>query len=120
MFELSITSDFSSAHFLRGYDGSCHHLHGHTWKLEVTICSEKLNDIGLVFDFREIKKKLKEFLACLDHTCLNDLPAFSKANPSTENIAKYIYHEFAVHCRPFKIQKVRVWESDSSSVTYYE
>jgi 6-pyruvoyltetrahydropterin/6-carboxytetrahydropterin synthase len=120
MYELSITSDFSSAHFLRGYDGSCQNLHGHTWKLEVTIRSDKLDDIGLVFDFREMKKRLKEFLTPLDHTCLNDLPAFKQINPSSENLAKYIYHEFAKQCHPFKLKQVRVWESDTASVTYYE
>ena len=120
MYDLSIIDDFSSAHFLRGYRGECQNLHGHTWKVEVTILSDKLNDIGLVFDFREIRKKLREFLSKMDHLCLNDLPAFSQANPSTENLAKYIYQEFAKECQLFKIKQVRVWESDSASVTYYE
>lgn len=120
MFELTVTGDIAAAHFLRGYDGPCKDLHGHTWKLEVTIVAETLNDIGLVMDFRDVKKKLREFLAHLDHVCLNDLPYFKDHNPSTEELARYIYREFTPQCAPFQLVRVRVWESESSSVTYYE
>ncbi len=120
MYELSIAGHFSSAHFLRAYPGSCKNLHGHTWRVEVTITSAKLNEIGLVFDFREFKMKLQDYLATLDHTCLNDLPAFTKENPTTENLAKHIYREFGKLCQPFLVKKVQVWESDNASITYYE
>ena len=120
MFELSVTTDIASAHFLRGYQGPCKNLHGHTWKVEVTVASSKLDTIGFIIDFRDIKKNLKEFLAHLDHVSLNDLPYFKDVNPTTENIAKYIYQEFVKKCRPLKLKQVRVWESESSSVTYFE
>jgi 6-pyruvoyltetrahydropterin/6-carboxytetrahydropterin synthase len=120
MFELTIAGDIAAAHFLRGYDGPCKNLHGHTWKMEATIESNQLNEIGLVVDFRDMKKKLKEFLMHLDHVCLNDLPYFKEVNPSTENLAKYVYQEFSKACRPFKLKRVRVWESEGSSITYYE
>lgn len=120
MYELSMNGHIAAAHFLRGYDGPCKDLHGHTWKIEVTIQSDKLNKIGLVADFKDVKRKLNDFLVHLDHVCLNDLPYFQKVNPSTENLAQYIYREFAKQCRPFKLIKVRVWESENSSITYYE
>ena len=120
MFELSITGHFASAHLIRGYDGPCKDLHGHTWKVEITIASEKLNDIGLVVDFKDMKKKLNSFLDRIDHVNLNELPVFKKANPTTENLARYIYQEFAKECRPFPLKRVRVWESETSSITYYE
>lgn len=120
MYELTIISDFASAHFLRGYKGPCENLHGHTYKLELTIEAEELNELGLVVDFREIKIKLKQFLKHLDHVSLNDVPFFKECNPSAENIAGYIYKEFSKKCLPSKVKRVRVWESDSSSVTYYE
>ncbi len=120
MFELSITGDFASAHFLRNYEGPCKNLHGHTWKVEVTIQSEKLNEIGLVVDFRDLKQRLKEILMPIDHVCLNDLPYFQAVNPSTENLAQYIYREFAKVTTPFVLKRVRVWESETSSVTYWE
>ncbi len=120
MFELSISGHFAAAHFLRNYEGPCKNLHGHTWKVQVTIQSEKLNDIGLVVDFRDLKQRLKEILMPIDHVCLNDLPYFHDVNPSTENLAKYIYYEFAKVTFPFILKRVRVWESETSSVTYFE
>ncbi|HLF18329.1 MAG TPA: 6-carboxytetrahydropterin synthase QueD [Candidatus Omnitrophota bacterium] len=120
MFELSVCDHIASAHFLPGYEGPCKNLHGHTWKIEVTVLSGSLDKIGMVIDFQDIKKKLKAFLKPLDHVCLNDLEYFKRDNPTTENIAKYVYKHFAKEIVPLKISKVRVWESDTSSVTYYE
>ena len=119
MYDLSITTNFSSAHFLRGYQGPCENLHGHTWKLEITIGSKELNSIGLVVDFRKIKDQLNQFISYLDHVSINELPFFQEVNPSTENLAKYIYDEFSKQCQPYQLKKVRVWESDACSVTYY-
>ena len=120
MFEISIKDNIASAHYLRGYEGRCKDLHGHTWKVEVVIESKKLDKIGMVVDFVELKKKLKEFLKPIDHVCLNDLAYFKKNNPTTENIAKYIYDNFQEKIKPLKIKYVQVWESDSSSVVYFE
>jgi 6-pyruvoyltetrahydropterin/6-carboxytetrahydropterin synthase len=120
MFELSVTGNIASAHYLPGYDGPCKNLHGHTWKVEVSLSSETLDKIGLVADFKLIKNKLNSFLSHIDHVCLNDLDYFKKNSPTTENIAKYIYNNFSSHVAPLKLSKVRVWESDSSSVTYNE
>jgi 6-pyruvoyltetrahydropterin/6-carboxytetrahydropterin synthase len=120
MFELSVTGNIASAHFLPGYEGPCRNLHGHTWKIEVSVCSEKLDKIGLVVDFKLIKNKLNAFLSHIDHVCLNDLDYFKKHAPTTENIARYIYQHFAGEVAPLKIGKVRVWESETSSITYYE
>ena len=120
MFELIVQGDMASAHFLRGYAGRCKDLHGHTWTVEVTLLSPKLDEIGMVADFAEVKKQLKDFLMALDHVCLNDLPYFKEHNPTTENITKYICQDFAAIVQPLKIKQVRVWESDTSSVIYYE
>jgi 6-pyruvoyltetrahydropterin/6-carboxytetrahydropterin synthase len=120
MFQLSITDNIASAHFLRGYEGKCKNLHGHTWKIEVTIVSVDLDAIGMVADFVVLKKKLKEFLMTIDHVCLNDLEYFKKNNPTTENIAKYTYQNFGKAVAPLKIKEVRVWESATSSVLYFE
>lgn len=120
MFELSIKSHIAAAHYLRGYEGPCKELHGHTWKIEVTLQSETLNEIGLVVDFKDVKCKLEKFLKPLDHVCLNDLEFFKVNNPSTENIAKYIFENFGREVVPLKIKQVQVWESDNASVTYYE
>ena len=120
MFEISIKETIASAHFLRGYEGKCKNLHGHTWQIEVTIMADRLDAIGMVADFLVLKKQLKEFLVQIDHVCLNDLTFFKDANPTTENIAKYIYQNFGKIVTPLRIKKVQVWESKVSSVTYYE
>ncbi len=120
MFELSVKGDIASAHFLREYEGKCKNLHGHTWKIEVFIKSEKLDKVGMVVDFTVLKKQFKEFLIHIDHVCLNDLEYFKKVNPTTENIAQYVYRNFNQVIAPLKISKVQVWESDASAVTYFE
>ena len=120
MFELSIKGDIASAHYLRGYEGKCKDLHGHTWKIEVIIASNQLDAIGMVADFAVLKRQLKEFLMAIDHVCLNDLPYFKEVNPTTENIAKYIYTNFSQTVAPLKIKEVQVWESDLASVVYHE
>ena len=120
MFEIIIKGDIAAAHFLRGYEGKCKNLHGHTWKIEVVLLGKRLDKIGMVADFRVLKKKLRAFLDTLDHACLNVLPYFKKVNPTTENLAKYIYRAFKAQVAPLKIKEVRAWESDVSGVVYFE
>lgn len=120
MFELSVKSHIASAHFLKGYEGRCNDLHGHTWQIEVVVVSDRLDTIGMVADFAVLKRQLKEFLMPIDHVCLNDLGYFQENNPTTENIAKYIYEHFGKTIAPLKIKRVQVWESETSSVVYYE
>lgn len=120
MFELKVKGDIASAHRLRGYEGRCKDLHGHTWKIEVTLISATLDAIGMVADFKVMKALLKEILDPIDHVCLNDLPFFQEVNPTTENIAKYVFQKFSVACAPLKVKQVEVWESELASSIYYE
>lgn len=120
MFEITVKDHIASAHQLHGYDGPCAMLHGHTWQIEVVILGQQVDRIGLVVDFKELKKKLKEVIMPLDHVTLNDLPAFKDVNPSTENLARYIYQQLKIKVLPFQLKHVRVWESESASVIYYE
>jgi len=119
MFEIKILGHIAAAHFLRGYEGKCKDLHGHTWKVEVTMKREQLDSIGMVVDFAVLKKQLKQFLDVLDHKCLNDLDYFKEVNPTTENIAKFIFENFAREVEPIVISQVQVWESDTASIIYY-
>ena len=120
MFEVTVRDHIASAHQLHGYDGPCKNLHGHTWHIEVVVLGDKLDHIGILTDFKIIKKKLKDILGPIDHVCLNDLPAFKDINPSTENLARHIYREFVKVAAPLKLKHVQVWESDTASVIYYE
>ena len=120
MFEIIIQDHIASAHQLHGYDGPCKDLHGHTWKVEAVVLGDRLDRVGLLIDFKDLKKKLKDVVGPMDHVCLNDVPAFKGINPSTENLARHIYREFAKIVLPLKLKTVRVWESDTASVIYYE
>jgi 6-pyruvoyltetrahydropterin/6-carboxytetrahydropterin synthase len=120
MYEISVEKDFDAAHFLRGYQGKCEALHGHRFKVVVTVRTDKLNDIGLGYDFTELKQRLGEVVARFDHTCLNDIVPFKRINPSSENIATTIYKELKRKLKgaPVAITAIEVWESPQSRITY--
>jgi len=118
MYSITVESTFSSAHNLREYTGKCEELHGHNWKIEVVVLKDKLDKGGMVLDFKYLKKKLNNVLEKLDHKYLNSIPYFKKANPTSENIAKYIYDK--IKAQGLKIKSVTVWENASCSATYEE
>ena len=122
MFELSINGHFASAHLLRGYDGPCKNLHGHTWKVEATIAGEKLDPIGLLVDFVQVKQVIREVMGRLDHQFMNDLEPFKRVNPSAENVAKYFYDEVTRQLRGLppgaRVTDVVLWETDTSRAQY--
>ncbi|MCG2713840.1 MAG: 6-carboxytetrahydropterin synthase QueD [Candidatus Omnitrophica bacterium] len=116
MFNLKVGSSFSSAHNLRGYKGKCEDLHGHNWRVEITVKSNKLDNIGMVLDFKYLKNKLNAVLDKMDHKYLNKLSIFKKANPTSEHIAKYIYGQLKSQI-PL-LSCVTVWENSTSAATY--
>lgn len=122
MYELTIETSFSAAHQLRGYKGRCEKLHGHNWKVNIHVVSDKLNDLGMVMDFHEIKKLANETISSLDHSFLNDLFPFTEVNPSSENVAKWIFDSLKkkINSGPARLSAVTVWESENASATYYE
>ena len=122
MYELRVVSFFSGAHFLRGYKGKCESLHGHNWKVELFVKNKYLNDTGLVIDFKELKTMLSSILDKLDHKNLNNVRFFKKKNPSSENIARFIYSELAplVEKKKSKLLRVTVWEQRDSAASYFE
>ncbi|MDD5593238.1 MAG: 6-carboxytetrahydropterin synthase QueD [Candidatus Margulisbacteria bacterium] len=116
MYELMVEDTFDAAHALRGYEGSCENLHGHTWKVQVFLKGNKLNKIGLFEDFRNIKQRLRTTLNAFDHKLINDIPPFDKKNPTSENLAETIYKLMK---KSFKsLTKVTIWESPTTNATY--
>src|SRR4030067_2465556 len=93
MYEITVEKHFEAAHFLREYKGKCENMHGHRYRVVVKLAAQKLNEIGLAYDFTDIKRYLGEILERYDHALLNDIPPFDKINPSAENIAETIYKE---------------------------
>jgi len=122
MYQISVEQHFDAAHYLRGYQGKCEALHGHRFRVVVKIQSPALNEIGIAYDFAELKRQLEGILKQFDHTCLNDVPPFDKLNPSSENIAATIYNELKPKLKetPVSLAYVEVWESPESGVEYRE
>jgi 6-pyruvoyltetrahydropterin/6-carboxytetrahydropterin synthase len=120
MYEIAVEMDFDAAHALRGYQGKCERLHGHRFKVVAVVQGKKLNDIGLAYDFTVLKKQLGEILVKYDHTNLNEVPPFNRINPSSENLAAAIYKELKKKLAeaPVALDKIEVWESPQSRVTY--
>ena len=120
MFELMVEDTFASAHQLIGYEGACENIHGHTWKVQVFVKGEKLNRIGLLFDFKEAKRILKDIIAQLDHKNLNEIKLLEKGqNPTAENLSKMIFGLFGKELPDgVNLSKVTVWESGSTCATY--
>jgi 6-pyruvoyltetrahydropterin/6-carboxytetrahydropterin synthase len=122
MFKLSISTSFAAAHCLTHYQGDCENLHGHNWKVEVSVTAKELDNAGLGIDFKLLKGKTNELLAKLDHKYLNELIPFLDISPSSENIAKYIYQELSIllNNNNISVTQVTVWESDFACASYYE
>lgn len=122
MYKIKVISNFSAAHSLRGYKGKCESLHGHNWKVEVLASSEKLNSLGMVIDFHELKRITNKVLEELDHKHINELEYFSKVNPSSEAIARYIFLKLKkiIAKQKCKLEEVLVWETESSCAAYSE
>jgi len=120
MYQITIETHFSSAHRLRNYNGECERLHGHNWKVQISVASDVLNDLGMVMDFKDIKSNVKPLIGKLDHQYLNDIPPFTEINPTTENISKYLFDEFSklINTDQIKVTKVEIWESTTSSASY--
>lgn len=124
MFEASVESVFPAAHALRNYYGKTEPIHGHNWKMRVTIEGEELDSMGLLVDFIGLKKSVTRVLGRLDHQFLNEVEPFDRINPSAENVARYICEEISKDLpalqpeKPVWISRVEVWEMDQCSAVY--
>lgn len=122
MHQLRIITTFAAAHCLTHYQGDCENLHGHNWKVELTVTALKLDKSGLGIDFKILKAETNKLLKTLDHKYLNELPPFSDLSPSSENISCYLYNELSMKLNNdnIKVNMVTVWESDFAGASYYE
>ncbi len=121
MFEVAVQETFAAGHALRGYKGKCENVHGHNYRVEITMEGERLDAIGLLVDFAEVKKLIRKVVARLDHQFINDLEPFNTLNPSAENLAKYFYDEVSgglAGAGSVRVEKVKLWETDTTYATY--
>jgi len=118
-YTLFVKASFAAAHRLREYEGNCERLHGHNWKVEAAVESDRLDSRGIAIDFRVIKAALNGILDRLDHGYLNDVPPFTEENPSSENLARYLYDELSrMIPEPARVCRVIVWESEDARAEY--
>jgi 6-pyruvoyltetrahydropterin/6-carboxytetrahydropterin synthase len=122
MYEVNVEQTFAAAHALRNYHGQTEPVHGHNFRVRVTIAGEKLDAAGLLYDFVALERALRGVIAGLDHRFLNELAPFTELNPSAENMAVYFHQELARQLPPAEnsagITAVTVWETDACSATY--
>ena len=125
MFQVSVDETFSAGHALRGYQGKCENVHGHNYKVRVTLEGPELDSIGLLYDFIHLKRAIRDVTNGVDHKFLNDQAPFDVINPSAENLAKYFYDESnnrlkSVTGGRVRVKNVTVYETDTTTATYSE
>jgi len=120
MFEISVEYSFAAGHALREYKGKCENIHGHNYKVQVSVAGERLNSIGLLMDFVDLRANLKKLAERLDHRFMNEIPPFDKVNPSAENLAQYFHDGLAPQAQEHgvRVSAVTVWETETTSATY--
>lgn len=124
MFEITVEETFSSGHALREYRGKCENPHGHNYKVQLTLQGPDLNRIGLLIDFKDVKRIIRTITDRIDHHFLNDLEPFTTINPSAENLAKYFYdsirEKLAGNAEGVQLASVTLWETDTTYARYWE
>ena len=121
MYKIFVETHFAASHQLHGYQGACKALHGHTWKIRVEVKTDRVDEIGISVDFKELKSDIRSVIDRLDHHHINEIPPFDKINPTAENLSRHIYEEIQKtlpsHVR---MSKVTVWESSNYAISYSE
>ncbi|AFM41978.1 preQ(0) biosynthesis protein QueD [Desulfosporosinus acidiphilus SJ4] len=124
MFQVCVQAHFDAAHFIRNYKGKCSNLHGHRWNVVVCIEGSKLDHLGMLVDFSEVKQVIKKTLDLLDHSLLNDLPIFGPEgiNPTAELIAHFLFKEFkrSLVLEEKRLAWVKVFEAPDAWAVYKE
>jgi 6-pyruvoyltetrahydropterin/6-carboxytetrahydropterin synthase len=122
MYHLTIHTHFAAAHNLINYQGDCENLHGHNWKVEVTVSARGLDKAGLGIDFKILKRETNLVLDLLDHKYLNEIEPFVVESPSSENIARFLFETLSKRLNNDNVRvcKINVWESEYACASYME
>ncbi len=122
MYEVCVTREFCSAHFLRDYQGKCANIHGHNWKIELAFQAEKLNDDGLLVDFFDIGSALDKVIEIIDHKNINDIPPFDQINPTSENLSRWFFDQIkqVMPDAASSLYRVKIWETPDAYASYME
>ena len=119
-YTLTTEVEFAAAHQLHGYEGNCARLHGHNWRVVIEVTGRKLDDVGMVVDFKAIRSQAREIAKTLDHAYLNEVPPFDTVNPTAEHIAAFFHQALATRfdTDAYHVSAVTVWENARSAVTF--
>ena len=120
MFIISYETQFPASHSVRGYKGEGESLHEHNWKVEARVRADRLDDIGIAFDFEDLKRETETLVTCIKTKNLNELEEFQETNPTTENLAKWFYRRLKERVNGAQLDQVRIWEAEGCSVVYRE
>ncbi|WP_457552900.1 6-carboxytetrahydropterin synthase QueD [Desulfobacula sp.] len=122
IYEIYIKDYFAAAHVLKGYDGDCANMHGHNWIVEAYIQCTKLDTLGIGIDFLDVKAAVKKVIGQLDHSFLNEHPAFTHINPTSETLSKFLFTQLSLHLNTdhIRVAKVTVLESPGCGSSYQE
>ena len=121
MFEVAVEQTFAAGHALRNYKGKCENVHGHNYRVQLRILGDELDKTGLLIDFGDMKRILREIIAILDHQFINDIEPFTTLNPTAENMTKWFYDEVMRRLPAdsnLTIGEVKVWETDIQYAAY--
>lgn len=139
MYYLKTEQSFDSAHFLKGYEGKCHNLHGHRWRVVAEIQGETLSTArqtrGMVVDFGELKALLKAMCNELDHSFIYEAGSLRPSTevalkeegfrmievpfrPTAEQFAEYFYKK--IQAKGYAVHRVEVYETPNNCASYGE
>jgi 6-pyruvoyltetrahydropterin/6-carboxytetrahydropterin synthase len=116
---------FAAAHAIRGHTRGCENLHGHNYRVRVHLRARRLDELGMVLDFADLKSIMQEVLGPFDHRVINDVPPFDRRNTTAELIAEYVFGEVDRRLpesgeprRRVEVTRVEVWENETACAAY--
>jgi 6-pyruvoyltetrahydropterin/6-carboxytetrahydropterin synthase len=112
---------FSAAHAIRGHTRGCQNLHGHNYRVRVHLRASRLDELGMVLDFADLKQMMQEIVGPFDHQVINEIPPFDERNTTAELISQYVFEEVARRLEGqerVRVAKVEVWETETSCAIY--
>jgi 6-pyruvoyltetrahydropterin/6-carboxytetrahydropterin synthase len=120
MFTVFKDFTFSAAHQIRGHQGGCERMHGHNYRVRVVVGAERLDPLGMVIDFADLKRVVSDILDPFDHRVINELPPFDVRNTTAELLAEYVHQEASrrLASERLRIDRVEVWENESACAVY--
>jgi len=112
---------FSAAHAIRRHTRGCQNLHGHNYRVRVHLEAGRLDELGMVLDFADLKEMMQEILGPFDHRVINDIPPFDERNTTAELFSEYVFAEVARRMagqERVRVTRVEVWENDTACAVY--